>query len=416
MSTHLIRTDLLPSLLKSIAPIARKCLKKNIPYDYKEIGKQFKEIELNGITKYIEFTEIELNINPCINGWNVIVQIRQLENGHNLITRCNVPYKKEYDNYITSEIHCEHCKQNRRRKTAYILENESGQTMIVGSTCLEEFTGGLDASVTAQCFELLNNIREIEGKCSDYSNVSNEITNYDPEFILNIAFAVMERDGGYIKNSNANSTTNGVKEYLSGNDSITGLSINDNTAKSRQYLNWIKEYINNKEELNSYERNLKTVCNADRICWSELATFCSLIPVYERNNKNNSENEQRINEYFGELKQRIEIDVKNVESHYFDSFYGSFYIHVITSLDGHTFVWKTGKCIKRNHIVYMKDSNVIYAEETPIKLKGTISSFEEYRGIKQTELKRCEILSSAFINKETNAVINEKDENIDYIN
>lgn len=415
MSTHLIRTDLLPNLKRTIAPIARKCVKKNIPYDYQEVGKEYKEIDFDGNKKYIEFTQIELNINPCINGWTVIVQIERTDTGHNLITRCNVPYSKEYDKYINNDIHCEHCKQNRRRKTAYILKNdETNETIIVGSTCLEEFTGGLDASIVAQCFESLKYIELSESNGGNYENVSNEIISYNSEYILNIAFAVMKKNGGYIKNSSSNSTTLGVKEFLDGNNTVIEGNILDNADISKEYIEWTRNYLNDKEELNSYERNLKTVLQNNRVCWSELAILCSLIPVYQRNHQ--TESEQKINEYFGELKQRVTIKIKEVTSHSFDSYYGTFFIHVFTSEEGYTFVWKTNKSISRRHYIYLKNNDEIKAYEFPTKIIGTISGYNEYRGVKQTELKRCDILAIEMRDVNNDNIIDEKSDNIDYIN
>lgn len=415
MSKHIIRTDLLNAFLKRIAPIARKCHKKQIPYDYQELGKQYKEAEVNGIKKFVEFTEIELNINPCMNGWNIVAQIQRQDNGHNLITYCNEQFTSKYDKYIDSEIHCEHCNQNRRRKTAYILVNENeNKTIIVGSTCLEEFTGGLDATLVAQCFESLTNLITVSNNSSDYSTLNSyDITSYSIDYILNIAFAVIKKQGEYVKNSRNDSTTNNVKEFLMGNPYVAEGSISEYSDKTQEYISWTRNYLNNKEELTLYERNLKTVCNTDRVCWSELAILCSLIPVYERNNKHEQEN-NIINEHYGELKQRITINVKNIKTHSFDSFYGSFYIHIITSDDGYTFVWKTSKWIKTRKTVYYKDGSYVDAEYIPSVIKGTISEHDEYNGVKQTVLKRCDVCEVTLQDVNGN-VIDEHDCNIEQI-
>lgn len=412
MSTHLVRSDLIPTFLKTIAPIARKCHKKNIPYDYRELGKQFKEIEENGKKKYIEYTEFEIDCNPCFNGWDVIVQIEQSDSGKNIITRCNVPYSKEYDKYIDSEIFCEHCKQHRRRKLAYILKNkETQKTIIVGSTCLEEFTGGLDASIVAKCFESLNAIGSLVSSGSDTSSVPLTSILFSTEYVLSIALSIVRAQGGYKKNSEISSTTSYVKTFLDGSSSCVNEIDAESEVLAHEYLSWIRTYVNEKEELSLYERNVKTVCNSDKISWSEIAILCSIIPVYQRNHKQNTE-EVKINEYYGEQKQRITIDVKNIKTHSFDSLYGTFYIHVITSEEGYTFVWKTNKNIIKPAVVFYKNNEPETAIYIPNKIKGTVSNFEEYNGIKQTVLKRCEVCSFILKNNNTNNIIDETSEEI----
>lgn len=89
-------------------------------------------------------------------------------------------------------------------------------------------------------------------------------------------------------------------------------------------------------------------------------------------------------EYFGEVGQRIEVQVKLVKVVSFESFKYSYYdsgisyLHTFKDADGHTFIWKTGS------------SSI--EEGSTVTLKGTIKEHSEYKGVKQTVLTRCKAL------------------------
>lgn len=392
MSKHLIRTDLLPEFKKSISSIGRKCLKNGIPFVYEELGSQFRDITPNGVRSFVEFTEVEVDLKIIYNDWDVIIQISKSESGNNLITYCNVTYDSKYDKYIENEICCEHCHQNRKRNTAYVLKNRiTEETIIVGSSCLEEFTGGLDASVTAKCFEALNNVIEFEKLSNDMNTVYCSSIFYPLEYILNIASAIVEKEKINMVNHNTGFLSSKVKDYLNNLYSLDAESINAIRDKSNEYFSWINEFINSREDVDSFLRDLKTVCNNGKVCWKEIGYICSIIKIYQDNHKNGI---RLINEYYGELKQKVTINVIDVKSHSFDSVYGVCYIHVFISDEGYTFTWKTSKSIQKRESIVTSENETKDIVIIPSKIKGTIKSFNDYNGTRQTVLTRCEILST----------------------
>ena len=84
--------------------------------------------------------------------------------------------------------------------------------------------------------------------------------------------------------------------------------------------------------------------------------------------------------YYGEVKEKIEIDVELTNCKSFVSYYGynnTNYIYTFKK-DNYTFVWITSKCL-----------DIEVGEK--IKLKGTIKEHNEFNDIKQTVLTRCKI-------------------------
>lgn len=90
-------------------------------------------------------------------------------------------------------------------------------------------------------------------------------------------------------------------------------------------------------------------------------------------------------EYVGELKERIEVEVKitDINSYHISgySYFGTeVYIYSMEDQSGNALVWKT------SYNLNIKKSDVI-------TIKGTVKDHSEYRGIKQTQLTRCKIIS-----------------------
>src|SRR3546814_1399750 len=101
--------------------------------------------ETNELTKITEtWTEYKVEIQgnaPAYNGWEFIAKLDWDPNA-GLIVR-NIPGVDSVVNRETvTEGWCDHCKTTRQRLVTYVVRNqESGETLQVGSSCLKDFTG-----------------------------------------------------------------------------------------------------------------------------------------------------------------------------------------------------------------------------------------------------------------------------------
>lgn len=91
-----------------------------------------------------------------------------------------------------------------------------------------------------------------------------------------------------------------------------------------------------------------------------------------------SSKENNSSEYIGEISEKISVTAKYNRSFYFDTKFGTQYIHKFTTEDGSILVWKTG--------VYID-----IEEGKEVSITGTVKSHDEYRSEKQTQLIRCKI-------------------------
>lgn len=84
-------------------------------------------------------------------------------------------------------------------------------------------------------------------------------------------------------------------------------------------------------------------------------------------------------EYFGNIGDKVEREVKLVRRAGFDTMYGFTSVYTFVDSEGHQFVWKTS--------CYLDQS-----EGSTLTLRGTIKAHSEYRGSRQTELTRCKVV------------------------
>lgn len=84
--------------------------------------------------------------------------------------------------------------------------------------------------------------------------------------------------------------------------------------------------------------------------------------------------------FYGNIKDKIQINVTLVMRRYFDTQWGTTWVYKFTDNEGHVFIWKTSN--------YVDDLN----EGDQIQLKGTIKEHNAYRGVNQTTVTRCKII------------------------
>jgi DNA/RNA endonuclease YhcR with UshA esterase domain len=81
-----------------------------------------------------------------------------------------------------------------------------------------------------------------------------------------------------------------------------------------------------------------------------------------------------IDEYFGEVGKRYEMEVDVIRIIPCESQYGTIGLHIMRSKEGHSLKWfSSGEWLK---------------EGETFRVKGTVKAHEEYKGKKQTSLSR----------------------------
>ena len=93
---------------------------------------------------------------------------------------------------------------------------------------------------------------------------------------------------------------------------------------------------------------------------------------------------KRRGHFYGEIGQKIEIEVTYTGCSSFDTYYGTTWVYKFDTDDGAHLVWKTGTNLGGNEWLVINGDR--------IKIKATIKDHKEYNGIEQTELKLVKVL------------------------
>lgn len=382
-------------LEKKIKSIRNKCNKYGCDFHYAEVGEEFRTVKNEDGQEYTaRFVLVEAEGVAVVNGWKFIASVEHTEKGNIINKACDIEVPERY---YTSDPICEHCNSKRYRRDTFIVMNEeTGEFKQVGKSCLKDFTRGMSAEGVAQYTALFEELIEGEAPCGG------GFERYYPvkEFLMYVAETI--KHFGYVRTQDSGRSTrdrafdyymmehNGrflkdEERRLREEMQSVSFDANGNTEFAENALAW----LNTQEEDNNYMHNLKTACSLEYTSYRNLGILTSLYPTYNREleyqaEKAEQERQRALQQaseqnstYIGNVGDRIEIDVHSFECvTSWETMYGVTRVYKIVDTNGNVYTWKT--------------SNYI-SEDVIAKVKGTVKSHNEYRGIKQTEITRCKV-------------------------
>jgi len=323
---------------------------------------------------------------PKHNGWVFLATLEWVETG--VIVRA-VPGAPPADRDKFEPNKCDHCNTYRRRNETYVVRNEeTGEQLQVGSTCLKDFLGwsGLVVFCTDEDVE-----REIGG----YLNFGSPV--YSTESILAVAWACVTTFG-YKKAHEDVPTKADVYTVIA--------------AKTNQYTRKLKEQIRPIAEEavpmarklrefimsdefrgdSDYVLNLKTYCEAEVNTARSFGFLASVPQAYakhlERTLIRERANANRQNEWIGALKERRTFNVKVravrwVENDY-NPYGGSQALYTLITDTGHTLKWYTATA--------KLGEDVTPDDEPFFPVKATVVKHTEWEGYKSTRINRVNLV------------------------
>lgn len=400
MTTFAIYEGNMERLAKKITKIRNKCNKYGCDFHYAEVGEEFRTLQDDEGKEYTaRFVLVEAEGIAIVNGWKFIASVEHTPKGNIINKACDVEVPERY---YTSNSVCEHCNSNRYRKDTYLVMNEeTGEFKQVGKSCLKDFTMGMSAEGVAQYTALFEELIQGEAPCGgrgeSYYPVK-EYLMYVAETIKHFGFVRTHDDCGNYNYDNTRSRafnyylidhggrfTYEEEKLLREAMQRVSFDAQSNAEVAEKVLEW----LNAQEGDNNYMHNLKTACSLEFTAYRNLGIIASLYPTYRREveyqeKKAEKERQRALQQaseqnstYIGNVGERIEIDVQSFECvTSWETDYGTTRIYKFVDTNGNIYTWKT--------------SNYIYEDEVS-KVKGTVKSHTEYRGIKQTEITRCKV-------------------------
>lgn len=381
-------------LEKKINRIRNKCNQYGCDFYYAVVGEEFRTLKNDCDEEYTaRFVLVEAEGRAIVNGWKFIASVEHTEKGNILHKACDIEVPERY---YTSKPVCEHCNSKRYRKDTYIVMNEeTGEFKQVGKSCLKDFTSGMSADGVAYYTSLFEELIAGEtpcgGRVEKYYSVK--------EFLMYVAETI--KHFGYVRTQDCGrSTKDRAFDYYGiehGHRFLEKIeqelkeemrSVSFNADSNAEFVEKVLEWLDSQSAENDYMHNIKTACSLEYTTYRNLGILASLFPTYNREleyqAKKSEEERQRAlqqaseqnSDHIGNVGDRIEFDIHSFECvTSWQTDYGTTRIYKFVDVNGNVYTWKT--------------SNFIDGEIS--KVKGTVKSHNEYRGIKQTEITRCKV-------------------------
>lgn len=396
---YLIPTENMESFEKKIARIRRKAERAKVDFSYKRLEPIQKETDLPCVT--VECVPVMVECKIHYENWIVIAVLDHHEVG-NVIHLVEGEWKPSAElalpsRFRTAKSFCEHCNTMRsRNKTVVIYNTQTKQFKQVGTTCLREYTGGIDAEAIAAFEEAIKSPEEFLG-VSGSSKFFVETKDYLSAVVATMSLygfmskkkaAEINEEVRYnnnIKRVEATCTkavhlmTNNEKPNEMSNKWHNIYKSKDTEAFVEDALEWIKSY----NEPNDFMENLRVICSGSHIKVSDVGFAACLMDLYKRHleyekTRKQKEKDNEMYRYYGEVGEKVTLNGRLACVTSYSTQFGVMFIYKMI-YNSAIFVWKTSKYLG------IDDSGA------EVNLVGTIKEHSEFRGVKQNMLVRCKV-------------------------
>jgi hypothetical protein len=313
---------------------------------------------------------------PTLNGWTVVAAIDHLHGGEANVIRGDAPKK-----YRTAEGNCEHCNHKRARNTTYVLV-QGDRTMQVGSTCLADFTGIHDPIKAAELCGIYHDLGDFDDDGTDRGGGCRSI----PALLGYVACAAMSiRTDGWVSKGAA------YDGYGTATAMIATMLIADRVkptpadiATAEAAIAWARDI--DPETESDYLHNLRAVCQREAVADQHQGIAASVVAAHTRIQEREHEAAiESTSEYFGSVKVRSLYRLRLISVIVIDGHYGISFLHKFRDCAGNVAIWFGSRRAEIDGYE-IKVGALHY-------VKGTVKEHSEFKGVKQTTLTRCTIMT-----------------------
>ena len=345
--------------------------------------------------------EVFVDGSYIINGWAFVGTIEFTDNG-NIIRLADSSFEGLVpERYLHTPKICEHCGKIRNRKDTYLIYNqETNEFKQVGSTCLLEYTKGLDADKCADLmsyFDKVVNLARLEFGEDEFLGNGYDSTwcGLDRGYVLPFVIAYV-RKYGYTRMFEGHGTAHDVWVCFNGGmrDEEMTRRYQELKVASDEELNAIDEYA--REHMNDdfgYMRNASLSWLKSGIEYRDFGLVSSFVVSYDKAMQKEELKKTKLsdknNEWVGNVGDRITVEVASIRLLYSSSYevawhtYANSYTYEIIDNEGHTFILKSSKNLLWDEL---------FEEEVIVKeLVATIKEHSMYNYVKQTVLTRAKV-------------------------
>lgn len=386
------RSFIIPASNKSmvegqIEKLNKRARKLNLPEITLAYGKAFvQERDIKGTIHSILVLSVEVSgpLTISYEGWQFIATLQHLPTGENIIRAITDQYVIP-NRYRECDSNCEHCKVKRYRKDTYLVRHDNNQVMQVGSTCIKDFLGGNSPDDIVKRANLAAELMQFMHGASQGGVGSNDEGLFHiVEFLAQTTACI--RDHGWLSKSEAyrvggKATAVWVRENFDPpyNSKFTFSVINDEDREfGKEAAEWVEALSDEECDASDYLHNIRAIARSGMVGWRTMGYAASIVPGYSRELLKRQP--KAISSHVGAIKVREEFDL-TLKNHFSGvSAYGEYHKYVFRDDRGNVMIWKASSASDLE-------------EGKKYKIRGTVKAHTEYKGIKQTEINRCEVVT-----------------------
>jgi hypothetical protein len=192
------------------------------------------------------YTVEVLGQEPFLDGWTFVATIDHADTG-NVVSAVPGQTAIEVANWVSAPANCDHCKLVRDRLKTYVLVDENGTTIQLGSTCIKDFFPGLAAEQIARLAELLVTIDLTAGSYDwEDGGRGSKFEGWLRETVVTVACAAV-REYGFTSKRIAEeydklSTADRVETHLTRKpgDKVQFTVTDEDSAKATRVIEWVE--------------------------------------------------------------------------------------------------------------------------------------------------------------------------------
>jgi hypothetical protein len=314
---------------------------------------------------------------PKLAGWEFLATIEHGEHG-NLLK--SVPGKDtDLTEFRFADNTCDHCGYDRQRNNTYVVRHENGDVKRVGSTCIRDFLGGVDAHAAARYAEFLTEFDEF------YSDDEREHGGGSAErhfaldgFLAHVAAAL--RENGWTSRSEAGwgkvATADQAFGSMTAKNKSDRFDITDaDRETARKTIEFVREVVATKDDMSDFDHNLSVAFATDYITYRAMG-FVAYAPVALAKHEQREaelQRKQTTSEHVGSEKERLYLELTVESVFYNEGRFGTTFITTLSDADGNVFKWFGSYELDRG---------------ATVKGKWTVKRHSEWNGVKETHLTR----------------------------
>lgn len=340
---------------------------------------------LTGInqTSVVYITRVEGEA-PSYGGWVFLARVDRVGKSFTVATAPGVDH---VDRTLVQPGVCEHCGFDRQRNNTYVVRNEeTGQVVNVGSTCIKDFLGW-SANVVF--------FGEGDSSLEPEQGVRFATPEFSLDTVLAYAYAAT-RAFGWVASSAFSYTGRPTAEWVR-----LGLGLFRPTKQEENDLGRLREFAAEAESKvaeirayitsddfagqSSYVDNLKAVFEQDVVGVKQIGLVASAPQALIRHQEKQAERKAEAtktadSDFVGQPKDKVEVKGTIEAVRFIDGDYGTTTLYTILGEDGNLFKWFS--------------TNGALGEQAGVQvhIRGTVKKHDEYRGTKSTVLTRCKAL------------------------